>query len=208
MTIVPDQMTESQATASRPAANPTDSRSKVLEMRPSVFSRAASVTGGVDQGIQARAQAVNASPISMDILYQGREAGSQQFLRAVELLGEACESLSEARAALAEGDKVGSASGVARFEQLLQPLFECRNIGDGYANVVNTIHFAIANLKGDLLTEAQITTLWRIIREIAGGPFLSFRDSLVFVKQLDKVGLRLGNRFLEEFAMEPMTGGE
>jgi len=145
---------------------------------------------------------VNASPISMDLLYQGREAGSRQFIRALELLDQASESLSEARASHDDGDRIGSASEVLRFEQLLQPLFECRDIGDGYANVINTIHFAIANLKGELLSEAQITALWRIIRELAEGPFLSFSDSLVFVKQLDTVGLRLNNSFLEEFAME------
>lgn len=202
MTITPNQATESHATVDNSVSTSTIVTTKVLEMRPSDFTRAASVTGTLDFENHSLPQVVNASPISMDLLYQGREAGSRQFIRALELLDQASESLSEARAAHDDGDRIGSASEVLRFEQLLQPLFECRDIGDGYANVINTIHFAIANLKGELLSEAQITALWRIIRELAEGPFLSFSDSLVFVKQLDTVGLRLNNSFLEEFAME------
>jgi len=202
MTITPNQATESHATVDNSVSTSTIVTTKVLEMRPSDFTGAASVTGTLDFENHSLPQVVNASPISMDLLYQGREAGSRQFIRALELLDQASESLSEARAAHDDGDRIGSASEVLRFEQLLQPLFECRDIGDGYANVINTIHFAIANLKGELLSEAQITALWRIIRELAEGPFLSFSDSLVFVKQLDTVGLRLNNSFLEEFAME------
>jgi len=202
MTITPNQATESHATVDNSVSTSTIVTTKVLEMRPSDFTRAASVTGTLDFENHSLPQVVNASPISMDLLYQGREAGSRQFIRALELLDQASESLSEARASHDDGDRIGSASEVLRFEQLLQPLFECRDIGDGYANVINTIHFAIANLKGELLSEAQITALWRIIRELAEGPFLSFSDSLVFVKQLDTVGLRLNNSFLEEFAME------
>lgn len=201
MTTALAQLTNSKAPETGLNANTSPVASKVIEMRSRELSHAASVTGAFTY-YGENLEAVNAPQISIDVLYQGREAGSKQFVRAVELLGCASESLSEARTAFEDGDRVGYASEVSRFEQLLQPLFECRGIGDGFANVINTIHFAIANLKGEPLSYAQITTLWRIIREVAEGPFLNFKDSLEIVRALEKVGLGLNNSFLSQWASE------
>jgi len=155
---------------------------------------------GVEE--QATQKAIGTRPISIDVLYQAREAGSKSFKRAIELLGLASESLSEARGAIESGDRVACASEMMRFEQLLQPLFECRDIGDGFANVINTIHIGIANRQSEPLTVAQINTLWRIARAVLNGPFLSFSDSLAFVRELGKVGLGLNNNFFQEWASE------
>lgn len=144
-------------------------------------------------------------PISIEMLYQAREAGSTSFNRALELLESACEALTEARDAADAGDHVALASELMRFENMLQPLFECRSIGEGFANVINTIHMAIANLQGEPLNDAQVTVLWRVMREVASAPFFNFPESLALVRQLKKVGLGLGNRFLTEWASESST---
>lgn len=146
--------------------------------------------------------------ISMDVLYQARDAGSRGFNRALELLTDAVEFLSEARDAAESGDRIGRAAAVMKFEELLEPLFACRHIGEGFANVVNTIHFAFANLKDEPLTNVQVTTLWRIFREVSSGPFLSFGESLTIVRQLNGVGLSLNNDFITEWISESSTVGE
>jgi len=164
-----------------------------------------SITGAdVGSGIDFKREAVtSASPIPIDILYQAREAGSKHFDQALRLLESASHHLSEARRADEASDRIGAASEILRFEELLQPLFECRAVGDGFANLVNTIHFGIANLGGEPLNRDQITVLWRIVRELALTPFLSFGDSLKIVRQLKKVGLCLNNSFITEWASEP-----
>lgn len=144
--------------------------------------------------------AAGSAPISMDVLYQARDAGSKYFTKGLELLAQAAEHLSGARRAIEENDRVECASEVLRFEELLQPLFECRGIGEGFANVINTIHFSIANLQGAPLSAVQVTTIWRIIRELAAGPFLTFADSLRYVKDLRKAGLDLNSAFIEQWA--------
>ena len=177
------------------------------EPDPIMFSREATFTGSISLSDFQGQRRVGTKPISIDVLYQAREAGSRNFNRAIELLGLASESLSEARDAIGANDKVACASEVMRFEQLLQPLFECREIGDGFANVINTIHMAIANRKGEPLTFEQINTLWRIVMTVLSGPFLNFSESLVFVRDLSKVGLGLNNSFFQEWASESSTVG-
>ena len=73
--------------------------------------------------------------------------------------------------------------------------------------MINTIHIAIANRKGEPLTDVQINTLWRILRAVLNGPFLNFTESLVFVRDLSKVGLGLNNSFFQEWASESSTVG-
>ena len=164
----------------------------------------ANLTGLTQAGSQKQFTQTTSSadPISIVLLYQARDVGSEQFSRALDLLARAVEHLSEARQAAQSQDRVTCASEVMRFEELLQPLFECRAIGDGFANVVNSIHMCLANRKGIPLDERQITTLWRIVRETSSGPFLTFADSLSAVRELEKVGLTLNSSFIVEWASE------
>jgi hypothetical protein len=146
--------------------------------------------------------------ISIGVLYQAREAGSKNFNRALELLEEASEALSEAKVAVESKDLVARASEVMRFERLLAPLFECREIGEGFANVINAVHMSIANLHGEPLDDDQIIALWRIVREVASAPFFGFQESLKFVRDLELVGLRSNNDFLVSWASELLEIGE
>jgi hypothetical protein len=204
MLTSPTRSTDVQATANEPTAISIVSVPTPTDME---FRQEASLTGSpeIKSAGQFAQRTGGGKPISIDVLYQAREAGSMSFNRALELLGLASESLSEAREAIESGDRVARASEVLRFEQLLQPLFECRAIGEGFSNVINSIHISIANLQGEPLSDAQINTLWRVIREVSLAPFLSFSESLVFVRQLGKVGLSLNNEFISEWASESST---
>lgn len=162
-----------------------------------------------DSGDHSAHTVTRTEPISIDLLYQAREAGSAHFSRALDLLGQSCEHLSEARQAIQSQDRVTCASEIMQFEELLQPLFECRAVGDGFANVVNSIHMSLANLRGEPLNEAQITTLWRVVRRVASGPFLTFQDSLSELQELGKAGLSINSSFIVEWASEsPDIGKE
>ncbi len=205
--LLDSKLARSEITAAEAADLNTPSSASPTETKPIMFSREATFTGSTSPAEFKAQEGAGAKPISIDVLYQAREAGSRNFNRAIELLGLASESLSEARDAIEDNDKVACASEVMRFEQLLQPLFECREIGDGFANVINTIHIAIANRKGEPLTDVQINTLWRILRAVLNGPFLNFTESLVFVRDLSKVGLGLNNSFFQEWASESSTVG-
>jgi len=205
--LMDSKLTRSETTPAELVDSNTTSFASPPETKPIMFSREATFTGSTSLAEFKGQGGTGAKPISIDVLYQAREAGSRNFNRAIELLGLASESLSEARDAIGDNDRVACASELMRFEQLLQPLFECREIGDGFANVINTIHIAIANRNGEPLTDVQINTLWRIVRTLLNGPFLNFSESLVFVRDLSKVGLGLNNSFFQEWASESSTVG-
>jgi hypothetical protein len=151
----------------------------------------------------------SATPISIEVLYQAREARSAAFNRALDLLSQADRSLSEAIATANEdGMTAACALHLMLFEDLLQPLFECREIGEGFANVINTIHFGIANLKDEPLNFDQISTIWRVIRELSFAPFLSFVESLEKIRQLRKVGININSAFIDEWVSGAVEGGK
>ena len=153
-------------------------------------------------------KSAGATPISIDKLYQGREAGSDHFVRALELLSSASDVLSAARLALVEEDKIACDSEVILFEQLLGPLFECRDVGEGYANVINTIQVGISNMAGVPLNQDQINALWRVIRELFEGPYLSFEESLGKVEELERVGLCINSALISEWVSESSVIGK
>ena len=204
MANTPTKVAETQGQKSDatviPLAEPSNSIRVQIGVKPSF---AASVGGS---GNFAFVQ--GSTPISIETLYQARDAGSKEFGRALDLLAKACEILSEARRAVEEGDQMGCQAEVLEFEQLLQPLFECRAIGEGFANVINTITFGISNLAGAPLNKAQVGALWRVMRGLFTGPFLSFEDSLGIVQDLEKVGLNLNSEFVSEWASESSTIGK
>jgi len=150
----------------------------------------------------------SATLIPIELLYQAREARSAAFNRALALLSEADQSLSEAQAAAEDGLTAVCALHLMTFEDLLQPLFECREVGECFANVINTIHFGIANLKDEPLGPDQASTIWRVIRELSVAPFLSFAESLEKVRQLRKVGISVNNAFIDEWTSEAGEGGQ
>jgi hypothetical protein len=184
---------------------PAQSRSVLVMSHASGLTGAAS---GVSTGVEGR-RAPTGELISMDILYQAREAGSKHFGRAMELLARAVDHLSEARRAGEDGDEIASLTEILQFEALLPDLFACRAIGDGFANVVNSVHLGIANLDGDPLKAVQITAIWRIFRELAIAPYLSFSDSIKIIRQMKLVGLELNGEFLTDWASgESISAGE
>lgn len=178
--------------------------------RPAEIARnlEASQTGSPIKSEQPFGKPQTARPISIDLLYQAREAGSPSFNRGIELLGDACDCLSEAKRAIEQDDRIACASELLKFDGILRGLFECRAIGEGFANVINSIHLSILNLEDLPLNNAQITTLWRVMRELSVAPFLSFPQSLEMVRQLKNVGLNINNSFLVEWVSEHSTLGD
>jgi hypothetical protein len=201
---------------------PSPMTGQIIEFKsPEVAAGSSSNHGESNQGVSltgvpdargwyiaSSAPPVPARAISISALYQAQEARSVGFTRALELLGQATEALSEARDAIQTGDRIAMASEMMTFEGLLSPLFECRQIGEGFANIINVIHLGAANLQGAPYSEEQVNTLWRVIRALSVGPFVSFSDSLVTVRELEKVGLSFKSAFFDEWVSETSTVGK
>src|SRR6478735_4882083 len=81
--------------------------------------------------------------VPIDTLYP--ETQGDGIGKALKLLAEGVDIFDKARS---EPDVIGSDRQVLRFQAILPRLFSCRAIGDGFAVVVNSLHFAFVNLQG------------------------------------------------------------
>src|SRR5258707_810774 len=99
------------------------------------------------------------TPIDIDVLYRAREARSSHFSSALELLARASGILDSARQAVHEGNPLESDNQFLQFQALLPKLFECRTIGEGFANIINAIQIGIANLNGQPLDAVQLNAV-------------------------------------------------
>ncbi|HEY5177173.1 MAG TPA: hypothetical protein VII95_16565 [Terriglobales bacterium] len=110
--------------------------------------------------------------------------------KAIGLLADAVGFLDRARLCI-ENSPLQADRELQHVQQLLPALFVCRKIGDGFASVVNSLQFAFINLHGQLLSKAQVTAIWRILKELRSKPFLSFDQSLGLVAELEDANLKV-----------------
>ncbi|MBZ5503365.1 MAG: hypothetical protein LAN59_14230 [Acidobacteriia bacterium] len=106
--------------------------------------------------------------------------------------------MEHARDALRSNDLIRSDHHVHSIQLLLPQLFRCRAIGDGFAAVVNALEIAFVNQGGQPLTEKQIVTVLRTLKELRSRPFVPFDLAQQSIEELEKVGL----------GVDPVTLGE
>jgi hypothetical protein len=129
--------------------------------------------------------------IEIDKLYPATQDSSSDVITALTLLAEAIELIGEARTASQKKDIVTSDRYAQRFQATLPLLFKPRKIGDGYAVIVNSLHFAFINLRGRPLSFEQLTTVWRVLRELRNRPFVPFEQALDYVGDLEECGFQV-----------------
>jgi hypothetical protein len=141
--------------------------------------------------------------IEIDKLYPADKDSKSDLIAALPLLADAIELLQEARTA-ARDKKIFEADRYSqRFQMLLPQLFMRRGIGDGYGVIVNSLHFAFVNQHGTPLNFEQITTVWRVVKELRSAPFVPFEQALKSVGELEDCHLRVDPQILSELIEEP-----
>jgi hypothetical protein len=144
--------------------------------------------------------------INIDRLYEAPAGTESQMVRALGLLAECVDLLDQARLE-ANSDAISSDRLVQRVQILLDQLFSCRSIGDGFGLVVNSLHFAFVNLQGIPLSSKQLNSVWRCLKELRTHPALTFDQGLQYVAELEEAGLDIDPSFLDEI-LEPPTDDE
>jgi hypothetical protein len=165
-------------------------------------SRSLSTPGTLDNGTNAAAAPPVASlkiretspsraPIPIDVLYPAGPGKKSDIVRAITELASIIEIIGEARR-LAPTDPERSDRLSIEAQMILPALFSCRKgIGDGYANVINSLHFGFANQRGTPLDSGQLTVVWRVLKELRNKPFVTFDQSFDYVSELEEAGLKV-----------------
>lgn len=129
-----------------------------------------------------------AQVIDIDRLWEAPPSGRANISRALELLKEASDYLSEAR----KHDDALQADRYVQHVQLTLPkLFACRSVGDGFGVIVNSLHFAFVNLHGKPLTRDQINVVWRVLRELRSRPVMPLERGIQQVEEFEEHGLEV-----------------
>jgi hypothetical protein len=140
-------------------------------------------------------------PIEIDKLYPADKNNRSDVLAALPQLADAIDLLEKARAALrteaATADRYWQ-----HFQMLLPDLFKYRKIGDGYGVVINALHFASINLHGAPLSFEQLTTVWRVVKELRSAPFTPFEQALKYVQELEDCDLQVYPATISELIEE------
>jgi hypothetical protein len=129
------------------------------------------------------------APIPIDTLYPATENNRHDLIRALQLLPQAIRALEGARDTIRSGDLLQSDQHVHAVQVLLPELFRCRTIGDGFAATINALEIALVNQHGEPLTEKEIGSSLRALKELRSHPFLSFDNAQQLIEELEKTGL-------------------
>jgi hypothetical protein len=136
--------------------------------------------------------------IDIDVLYPVPEGAKPQVVEALTVLASAISLLEDARQAIAQGKPIPADDSMQHFQMLLPQLFKYRGLGDGYGLIINSIHFAIANQEGRPISSDQMTTIWRVLKELRVRPFLTFDKALDYVADLENSNLQVDPRPVSE----------
>src|SRR5579864_976424 len=129
--------------------------------------------------------------IEIDKLYPNEPNSKSRIIAALGLLADAISLLEQARVRVRDKKLLDADRCIQRFETLLIPLFAQRKIGDGFGVTINSLHFAMINQHGEPLTLQQLTTVWRVLKELRNAPFVSFNQSLKWVEEFEQSHLKV-----------------
>lgn len=151
-----------------------------------------------DDGPQMK-RVVGLNTIEIDKLYPATKESASDLISALGLLADAINLLEKARVASQKADPLESDRYSQRFQVILTRLFAYRKVGDGYAVIINSLQFAFINQKGKPLNLSQLTTVWRVMRELRNRPFIVLDEALNYVQEIEDSGMEVDPPILGEF---------
>ncbi len=141
------------------------------------------------QGDEVRLTSRQANQTTLAGLYNFGEALSPSLRNGITLLGESINVLEQAKEAVEADDKLMAQDAITRLRPVLMELFCCRDIGDGFGEIVRACQVAVLNLGDDTPSRDQVVELKWVLSRIRKEPFISFEDAVVPVISLENSGL-------------------
>jgi len=129
--------------------------------------------------------------ISSEDLYPVREQFNPMLIRADQLLGESIDLLNETIEMLINDDLISSDDALQRFQALLPELFCCRELGDGFGAIINSIFHAIGNMEDTPMNDTQLRAILRILRRINTEPFIEYDEAMEELMSLETIGFEV-----------------
>jgi hypothetical protein len=127
-------------------------------------------------------------PLSVQQLYPEQTDDSRQ-LKALNLLERARITLLDALNFDPSGNFLQFDQEIMRARAILLRAFMYRDIGEGYAAVVNAVIWALANRKPGLPSRRQINVISASMERLISGPYIHFDTSMQILDDLEEADL-------------------
>ncbi len=191
-------MTESGSIAERLRVNgkPPETGADMTILRRSLPETGESLTRSLwvppprfAQGDEVRFRSRPAKQTTLEGLYNFGEALSSSLRNGIKLLDESIDVLDQAKEAVDADDEMMAQDALTRLRPVLMELFCCREIGDGFGEIVRACRTAALKLGDDTPSLEQIAELRWALNRLRKEPFISFEDAIERVIGLDNTGL-------------------
>jgi hypothetical protein len=127
--------------------------------------------------------------ISIDELYEAREAIRNELGMALALLADARGMVTTALRAFHAGDELRADDQMQQLFSLLPELFCCRTLSDSFGAVINALFHSLKNLEGTPPTADQMKTILKVLSQVRDEPFMPFASAVDLVGLLEEAGL-------------------
>ena len=126
--------------------------------------------------------------INTQDLYPASQELQPELARAFTLLDEATKKLDNSILAINDNDEITSDDCIQQLRMLLPELFCCRTLGDGFASVINAVHYSIENQEDKFFNHSELSVLKFALNRIKTEPFISFDEAVDEVILLEDKG--------------------
>jgi hypothetical protein len=131
---------------------------------------------------------LSGAPLSLQQLYPSQTDDSRQF-KALNLLERARVTLLDALNFDPSANFLQFDQEIMRARAILLKAFMYRDIGDGYAAVVNAVIWALANRKSGSPSRRQINVISASMERLISGPYIHFDTSMQILDDLEGADL-------------------
>ena len=143
----------------------------------------------VNEGDEVRLERPQAKTTTLAGFYNFEESLSPSLRHGINLLEEAIGILEQALEALEESDSMMAQDAVTRLRPVLMELFCCREVGDGFGEIVRACHTAALKLGDNTPSRDQVVALRWALHRLRKEPFISLKDAVIPVIDMDSSGL-------------------
>jgi len=145
------------------------------------------VEGGLDSAITRKKNWANDEPIkAIRNIYFQDEFITPELRNGFNLLKTSQSFVVKALENIEQGNRKDSDEYIMQFKTSLPELFCCRNISESFGAVINSIHNALSNMKGQPLSKNQIAALHDIINGLLREPAMSFDKAVDYVSEFEE----------------------
>jgi hypothetical protein len=110
---------------------------------------------------------------------------------ALQLLDEGVKYLEESIKMIDQNDLLASDDALQRFQAMLPELFCCRDLGDGFGAIVNSIFHSLVNLRAAPLNRNQLNAIRKVVGRIYSEPYISFEEATDEILLLEDIGFQV-----------------